>query len=67
MGLSLYALLVLFCIVLAICWIILPFAVIGTKPLLAKLLEEQRQTNQLLREMVPPQQVARPSLRKVMP
>jgi threonine/homoserine/homoserine lactone efflux protein len=35
-------------IVLTICWIILPFAVIGTKPLLRQLLAEQRRTNELL-------------------
>lgn len=35
-------------IVLVVCWIILPFAIIGTKPLLRELLAEQRSTNQLL-------------------
>ena len=41
-------LLVLFGIVLLICWTILPFAIIGTKPLLRRLIEEQRETNRLL-------------------
>lgn len=41
--------LIIFGIVLAICWIILPFALIGTKPLLRQLVAEQRETNRLLR------------------
>lgn len=41
--------LIVFGIVLAICWLILPFALIGTKPLLRQLLAEQRETNRLLR------------------
>jgi predicted PurR-regulated permease PerM len=45
---GLYALIFLFGIVLAVCWIIVPFAIIGTKPLLRSLLDEQRRTNQLL-------------------
>lgn len=44
----LYFALVVFAIVLAICWIVLPFALIGTKPLLRRLLEEQRRANDLL-------------------
>jgi hypothetical protein len=39
---------VVFGIVLLIAWIVLPFAVIGTKPLLEKLLAEQQRTNALL-------------------
>ena len=31
-----------------VCWIILPFAILGTKPLLRQLLAEQRRTNELL-------------------
>jgi uncharacterized protein YoxC len=46
----LYIALVVFLIILAIAWIILPFAIIGTKPLLQQLLAEARMTNQLLRE-----------------
>lgn len=38
----------LFAIVLAIAWIIMPFAIIGTKPILRELLQEQRRTNDLL-------------------
>lgn len=48
---------VLFLIVLAIAWIIMPFAIIGTKPILRELLQEQRRTNELLatleRQQVP--------------
>lgn len=39
---------VLFLIVLAVAWIIMPFAIIGTKPILRELLQEQRRTNELL-------------------
>ncbi len=35
-------------IALVIAWIVLPVAVIGTKPLLRKLIEEQQRTNRLL-------------------
>jgi hypothetical protein len=35
-------------IIVAICWIVLPFAVIGTKPLLRQLIAEQQRTNALL-------------------
>lgn len=40
--------LVLFGIVLGIAWIILPFALIGTKPLLRELIRETKRTNELL-------------------
>ena len=37
----------LFCLllVLIICWIVLPIAVIGTKPILREILQQQRETN----------------------
>ena len=41
---------VLFGIILAIAWIVLPFALIGTKPLLRELIKEQQATNELLRQ-----------------
>ncbi len=43
----------LFCLllVLVICWIVLPFAVIGTKPLLQELIEQQRATNAHLADL----------------
>lgn len=47
-GLGLIALLYLLGIVVLICWIILPFALIGTKPLLRQILEQQRETNAYL-------------------
>ena len=37
-----------FGVVLTIAWIVLPFALIGTKPLLRELITEQRKTNALL-------------------
>ncbi len=38
-------------LVLAIAWLVVPFALIGTKPLLRKLLDEQRVTNTLLQSL----------------
>jgi len=40
--------LVILGLVLAIAWIILPFALIGTKPLLRRILDEQIRMNALL-------------------
>ena len=37
-----------FGVILAVCWIILPFALIGTKPLLRQLIAEMKRTNELL-------------------
>ena len=39
---------IVFAIVLLVCWIVLPLALIGTKPLLRELIREQRRTNELL-------------------
>ena len=41
----------LFGIILAIAWIVLPFALIGTKPILRELLAEAKKTNALLDAM----------------
>ncbi len=51
-GAGLILVLFVLAVVLVICWIILPFAVLGTKPLLRELLIEQRRTNELLREVL---------------
>jgi hypothetical protein len=40
----------IFFLILAIAWIILPFALIGTKPLLRELIAETRRTNALLEQ-----------------
>ena len=45
--------LVIFGLVLAIAWIILPFALIGTKPLLRQLIAEVQRTNALLQQQGP--------------
>lgn len=45
---TLYIALVVLGLVLLVCWIVLPFALIGTKPILRSLLREQRRTNDLL-------------------
>ena len=42
--------LVIFGFILAIAWIILPFALIGTKPLLRQLIAEVRRSNALLEQ-----------------
>jgi heme exporter protein D len=44
----------IFCLILAIAWIILPFALIGTKPLLRELIAETRRTNALLEQRASP-------------
>jgi len=49
-GLFVWLALILFGIVLTIAWIILPFALIGTKPLLRQLIAETRRTNELLQQ-----------------
>ncbi len=49
---SLYILLIIFLLILAILWFILPFAIFGIKPLLNKLLVELKETNQYLSELV---------------
>ena len=43
-----WALIVLFAAVLYILWVLMPFAVFGTKDLLRQLIREQRRTNELL-------------------
>jgi hypothetical protein len=44
----LWLIVVVFGIVLAIAWIILPFALIGTRPFLRELIAETKRTNALL-------------------
>jgi hypothetical protein len=39
---------VILLLILVVCWIVLPIAIIGTKPILRQILEEQRRTNALL-------------------
>jgi hypothetical protein len=46
-GLLWFALFV-FGVILTICWIVLPFALIGTKPLLRQIIVELQRTNALL-------------------
>jgi hypothetical protein len=46
----LYFIGVCFLIVLSVCWIVLPFALIGTKGLLRELIAETRRTNALLEQ-----------------
>ena len=46
------AIILLFCIVLAILWIILPFAVFGTKAKLDEIISESQKTNTWLEELI---------------
>jgi hypothetical protein len=39
-------------VVLIVCWIVLPFAVIGMKPLVRELIREQQTTNKLVEAQV---------------
>jgi len=48
---GLYLFIIVLVIVVAVCWIILPFAILGTKPLLRQLLNETKRTNELLERM----------------
>jgi hypothetical protein len=41
---------IVFAVVLAIAWVVMPFAIIGTKPILRDLLKELKEKNRLLRE-----------------
>jgi hypothetical protein len=43
----------LFALLLIVCWIVLPFAIIGTKPLLRQLVAELRRNNELLERRLP--------------
>ena len=52
----------IFLLAVIIAWIILPFAVLGTKPLLRQLIEETRKTNALLRRAEEPRQKQDPHL-----
>jgi uncharacterized membrane protein YciS (DUF1049 family) len=53
-GLGLLSLIgILFLVVLAICWIVLRSALIGTKPLLRELVAEMKRNNQLLDQRLP--------------
>ncbi len=47
-------------IILAIAWIVLPFALIGTKPILRQILAETRRTNELLSQLRPAQRDTTP-------
>jgi hypothetical protein len=49
---ALYLLAVILGIVLIIAWIVLPFAIIGTKPLLRELIAEAQKTNALLQHRI---------------
>ena len=51
--LSVYFFVAVLVVILVVCWIVLPIAVIGTKPLLRQILAEQKRTNALLEQRLP--------------
>ncbi len=55
MGGLVWLALIIFAFILGIAWIILPFALIGTKPLLRQLIAEAQRTNALLQQQRPSQ------------
>lgn len=52
MGASVMGLLVILGLVVAVLWIFMPFAVFGIKDLAKQLIQQQRETNQLLQKIV---------------
>ena len=48
-----YLLLMVLGVILVIAWIVLPIAIIGTKPILRELLAEMKRTNALLERRPP--------------
>ena len=48
-----YVVVAVLLLVLVICWILLPFAMFGTKPLLRQLLAEAKRTNAILERRLP--------------
>ena len=57
-----WLLIVLFLIALAILWLLLPFALFGTKPLLREILAEVKKANALLEKLTLPTQQSPPAL-----
>lgn len=47
-GATAWLLIFMFCLLLAVLWIALPFAVFGLKPMVRDLLNEHKRTNELL-------------------
>jgi hypothetical protein len=41
---------IVFLFIMAVAWVLLPIALIGTKPLLKELIKQQKETNRLLSE-----------------
>lgn len=55
-GATIMLVLMLFGILVAILWVLMPFAIFGTKDLLRTLIQEQKRTNELLQTQVNLQQ-----------
>jgi predicted PurR-regulated permease PerM len=52
MGATMMTLLILLAVAVAVLWIFMPFAVFGIKDLARKLIQQQRETNQLLQKLI---------------
>mgnify|MGYP000479077672 CR=1 FL=1 len=54
MGMDSSVMLFLFFLALlvAVLWVLMPFAIFGTKPILRQILEQQQRTNQLLQQQI---------------
>ncbi|MBI3707296.1 MAG: hypothetical protein HY246_06415 [Proteobacteria bacterium] len=50
-GGTLMLVLSLLAIAIAVLWILMPFAIFGTKPLLQQVIDQQRRTNELLTQL----------------
>ncbi|MGJ7499883.1 hypothetical protein ACSFBF_05945 [Variovorax sp. ZT5P49] len=58
-GATIILVLMLFGILVAILWVLMPFAIFGTKDLLRTLIQEQKRTNDLLQAQVDRAKVVR--------
>lgn len=58
MGLTGSAYFLLFLLFILVLWILMPFAIFGTKTILAGILAEQKRTNELLARLVEPAQAS---------
>lgn len=64
-GATIMLALMLFGILVAILWVLMPFAIFGTKDLLRTLIQEQKRTNELLQAQVALQQIQADRAREV--
>ena len=51
-GATLMIVVTLLLVVLAVMWVVLPLALIGTKPILREIVRQQQRTNELLQQQI---------------